>query len=190
MRGMWTKRSTTIPSVLRGTSFDIYFPSTGTGKKILMRCCFQPISCLLPLFWSEILNPWLDKRILQYDIDEMLYNAISPFQHIQIAHSKTYGNMLILDGDPSKNPFAYTQTFFSKLYRFVISGRSCRIRSDLHWINNETRSGSLWGKGNSSFGRRRRRTASRAFEGESEASNHDWGRKIKISFVTRVQVPN
>lgn len=38
-----------------------------------------------------------DERIIEYDIDSLVYEARSPFQKIQILHSKTLGNMLILD---------------------------------------------------------------------------------------------
>lgn len=39
----------------------------------------------------------LDDRILEYDIDKVLYEGTSPFQKIQIVHSKSLGNMLVLD---------------------------------------------------------------------------------------------
>lgn len=43
-----------------------------------------------------------DERIIEYDIDTLVYEARSPFQKIQIMHSKTLGNMLILDELQSK----------------------------------------------------------------------------------------
>lgn len=43
-----------------------------------------------------------DERIIEYDIDSLVYEARSPFQKIQILHSKTLGNMLILDELQSK----------------------------------------------------------------------------------------
>lgn len=39
----------------------------------------------------------LDERILEYDIDKVLFDGRSPFQKVQIVHSKSLGNMLVLD---------------------------------------------------------------------------------------------
>lgn len=39
----------------------------------------------------------LDERILEYDIDTVLFDKRSPFQKVQIVHSKSLGNMLVLD---------------------------------------------------------------------------------------------
>lgn len=43
-----------------------------------------------------------DERIIEYDIDKVVFEARSPFQKIQIMHSKTLGNMLLLDELQSK----------------------------------------------------------------------------------------
>lgn len=42
-------------------------------------------------------NMITDERLLEYDIDSVVYENTSPFQKIQIVHSKTLGNMLVLD---------------------------------------------------------------------------------------------
>lgn len=47
-------------------------------------------------------NSSSDERIIEYDIDKVVYEARSPFQKIQIMHSKTLGNMLLLDELQSK----------------------------------------------------------------------------------------
>lgn len=39
---------------------------------------------------------------MEYDIDEVIYDNRSAFQHIQILHSNTFGNMLVLDDLQSK----------------------------------------------------------------------------------------
>jgi len=39
---------------------------------------------------------------MEYDIDQVIYDDRSPFQHIQILHSNTFGNMLVLDDLQSK----------------------------------------------------------------------------------------
>lgn len=51
---------------------------------------------------EKIVVIFVDERIIEYDIDSLLYEARSPFQKIQIMHSKTLGNMLILDELQSK----------------------------------------------------------------------------------------
>lgn len=38
-----------------------------------------------------------DERVIEYDIDKVLYDKRSDFQKIQIVHSKSLGNMLVLD---------------------------------------------------------------------------------------------
>lgn len=44
-----------------------------------------------------------DDRILEYDIDKVLFDSNSPFQKVQIVHSKSLGNMLVLDELQSKH---------------------------------------------------------------------------------------
>lgn len=46
--------------------------------------------------------PTADGRLVEYDIDEVIYDEDSPFQNIKILHSKQFGNILILSGDVSK----------------------------------------------------------------------------------------
>lgn len=43
-----------------------------------------------------------DERILEYDIDKVLFDGRSSFQKVQIVHSKSLGNMLVLDELQSK----------------------------------------------------------------------------------------
>ena len=45
---------------------------------------------------------FLDERILEYDIDKVLFEEKSPYQKIQIVHSKSLGNLLVLDELQSK----------------------------------------------------------------------------------------
>lgn len=44
----------------------------------------------------------LDERLLEYDIDGVLFDEQSLFQRVQIVHSKSLGNMLVLDDLQSK----------------------------------------------------------------------------------------
>lgn len=52
-----------------------------------------------------------DERLLEYDIDSVLFDEISPFQRVQIVHSKILGNMLVLDDLQS-------ETFNINIYLF------------------------------------------------------------------------
>lgn len=46
--------------------------------------------------------PTADGRLMEYDIDEVVYEKESAYQNIKILHSLQFGNMLILNGDVSK----------------------------------------------------------------------------------------
>lgn len=46
--------------------------------------------------------PTADGRLVEYDIDEVVYDEDSPYQNIKILHSKQFGNILILSGDVSE----------------------------------------------------------------------------------------
>lgn len=50
-----------------------------------------------------MIKSFADERILEYDIDEVLFDQRSPFQKVQIVHSKSLGNMLVLDELQSKS---------------------------------------------------------------------------------------
>lgn len=43
-----------------------------------------------------------DERLLEYDIDKLVFEARSPYQKVQIVHSKSLGNLLVLDELQSK----------------------------------------------------------------------------------------
>uniref|UniRef100_A0A1B6DKE3 PABS domain-containing protein n=2 Tax=Clastoptera arizonana TaxID=38151 RepID=A0A1B6DKE3_9HEMI len=57
-----------------------------------------------------------DERILEYDIDAVLLEEMSPYQKIQIVHSKSLGNMLVLDGlqNLSEKDLIYTETLMQR----------------------------------------------------------------------------
>ncbi|XP_068149750.1 spermine synthase isoform X1 [Drosophila tropicalis] len=57
-----------------------------------------------------------DERIIEYDIDTLVYETRSPFQKIQIMHSKTLGNMLILDElqNIAESDLIYTETLMGR----------------------------------------------------------------------------
>ncbi|GAB6026287.1 hypothetical protein CHUAL_012494 [Chamberlinius hualienensis] len=53
-----------------------------------------------------------DERLLEYDFDEVLYEAQSPYQKITILHSVSFGNFLMLDDlqNLAESDLVYTQT--------------------------------------------------------------------------------
>ncbi|EDW40268.1 GL25003 [Drosophila persimilis] len=57
-----------------------------------------------------------DERIIEYDIDKLVYEVRSPFQKIQILHSKTLGNMLLLDElqNIAESDLIYTETLMGR----------------------------------------------------------------------------
>ncbi|XP_026328356.1 spermine synthase isoform X2 [Hyposmocoma kahamanoa] len=60
--------------------------------------------------------PTSDERLLEYDIDGVLFDEQSPFQRVQIVHSKTLGNMLVLDDlqNISEADLVYTETLMKR----------------------------------------------------------------------------
>ncbi|KAG5310235.1 SPSY synthase, partial [Acromyrmex insinuator] len=46
-----------------------------------------------------------DERLLEYDIDKLVFEARSPYQKVQIVHSKSLGNLLVLDELQSKSHY-------------------------------------------------------------------------------------
>ena len=62
-----------------------------------------------------------DERILEYDIDKVLYEEKSPYQKILIVHSQSLGNLLVLDGLQSKFSFiTYVYMFYQCSFISVI----------------------------------------------------------------------
>ncbi|ODM94515.1 Spermine synthase [Orchesella cincta] len=57
-----------------------------------------------------------DERLTEYDIDGKVVDVRSEFQHIEIVHSKTFGNMLVLDGLPNLalSDLVYTESIMCR----------------------------------------------------------------------------
>uniref|UniRef100_A0A8B9JES8 Spermine synthase n=1 Tax=Astyanax mexicanus TaxID=7994 RepID=A0A8B9JES8_ASTMX len=55
--------------------------------------------------------PTADGRLVEYDIDEIVYEKESEYQNIKILHSQQFGNILILNGDVNlaESDLPYTQ---------------------------------------------------------------------------------
>uniref|UniRef100_U5EQP4 Putative spermidine synthase n=1 Tax=Corethrella appendiculata TaxID=1370023 RepID=U5EQP4_9DIPT len=60
--------------------------------------------------------PTADERIIEYDIDKVLFDKRSEFQKIQIVHSKSLGNMLVLDElqNIAEADLIYTETLMQR----------------------------------------------------------------------------
>ncbi|XP_066990968.2 spermine synthase [Anabrus simplex] len=60
--------------------------------------------------------PTADERILEYDIDKVLYNEKSKYQKILIVHSRSLGNLLVLDDlqNMSESDLIYTETLMQR----------------------------------------------------------------------------
>ncbi|XP_065085773.1 spermine synthase isoform X2 [Ochlerotatus camptorhynchus] len=60
--------------------------------------------------------PTADERVIEYDIDKVLYDKRSEFQKIQIVHSKSLGHMLVLDElqNIAEADLIYTETLMRR----------------------------------------------------------------------------
>jgi len=60
--------------------------------------------------------PSADERIIEYDIDKVVYDKRSEFQKIQIVHSKSLGHMLVLDElqNIAEADLIYTETLMQR----------------------------------------------------------------------------
>lgn len=59
-----------------------------------------------------------DERLLEYDIDKLVFEARSPYQKVQIVHSKSLGNLLVLDELQSKRHVIILSTIYDLLKIF------------------------------------------------------------------------
>ncbi|KAK7864487.1 hypothetical protein R5R35_003106 [Gryllus longicercus] len=114
-------RSKAFPPVKRGAALDVYLTTSvrklentirdkvkGTGSQALP--AITRGSVLKKYF------PTADERILEYDIDNVLYDERSEFQKILIVHSKSLGNLLVLDDlqNLSESDLIYTETLMQR----------------------------------------------------------------------------
>ncbi|XP_065173052.1 spermine synthase isoform X1 [Atheta coriaria] len=74
---------------------------------------------LPPVKRGALLDVYLtssDERLLEYDIDGVIFEERTPFQKVQIVHSKSLGNMLVLDDlqNISESDLIYTETLMAR----------------------------------------------------------------------------
>ncbi|XP_034104008.1 spermine synthase isoform X1 [Drosophila nasuta] len=97
LNALWGQK---LPTLKRG---DVarYFPSS---------------ACMYTFSSPKVIASMQNERIIEYDIDTLVYEARSPFQKIQIMHSKTLGNMLILDElqNIAESDLIYTETLMGR----------------------------------------------------------------------------
>lgn len=57
-----------------------------------------------------------DERLLEYDVDHVVADVRSPFQHIQILHTINFGNLLVLDDlqNLAESDLVYTETLIQR----------------------------------------------------------------------------
>lgn len=58
-------------------------------------CC----DCVLPRWYHEVNSQW-PGIACSIECEEILHDERSKYQHVQVFKSKTFGNVLILDGEP------------------------------------------------------------------------------------------
>uniref|UniRef100_A0A8C2N2I0 PABS domain-containing protein n=1 Tax=Cricetulus griseus TaxID=10029 RepID=A0A8C2N2I0_CRIGR len=69
------------------------------------------VKCLPPIVQGGAIGrywPTADGRLVEHDIDEVVYDEDSPYQNIKILHSKQLGHILILSGDVNLAEKDYT----------------------------------------------------------------------------------
>lgn len=63
-------------------------------------CNVNVVKVLPAIKRAPALNPYFtssDDRILEYDVDSVLFSEKTPFQKVDVVHTKSFGNMLVLD---------------------------------------------------------------------------------------------
>nr|CAD7402321.1 unnamed protein product [Timema poppensis] len=76
---------------------------TGTSNLVLATICLKK-------------HGNIDERLLEYDIDKVVYEQRSQFQKILIVHSRSLGNLLLLDDlqNLSESDLIYTETLMQR----------------------------------------------------------------------------
>ncbi|KAK6641817.1 hypothetical protein RUM44_013534 [Polyplax serrata] len=102
-------RSKHLPPIKRGAAIDVYLTTSGS--------MLTPTTCYALSLgeFSDASEPF-NERILEYDIDKVVFEETSPYQKIQIVHSKSLGNLLLLDElqNMSESDLIYTETLMQR----------------------------------------------------------------------------
>lgn len=136
--------------------------------------------------------PLADGRLVEYDIDQVVFDEESAYQDIKIMHSKQFGNILILNGDVSEWNTAHFITSSQKICRtysrtatipmvllpvssslnLFCRGRPGGERHRLHQRHHGQRERELRWQGGPGSRRRRRRHSGRGGEAEAKDDHH------------------
>ncbi|KAG7202370.1 hypothetical protein KM043_018694 [Ampulex compressa] len=103
-----SQRSKRLPPLTRELETALQAAATATRSHTL-----APIKRGGPF---ERYFPTADERLLEYDIDKLVFEARSPYQKVQIVHSKSLGNLLVLDElqNMSEADLIYTETLMQR----------------------------------------------------------------------------
>ncbi|KAF2368164.1 Spermidine synthase tetramerization domain [Trinorchestia longiramus] len=87
--------------------------------RIVKTCGASTAKVLAGIKRAPPLNPYYtssDDRLLEYDIDEVKFSEVTPFQKVEILHSKSFGNILVLDNlqNLAESDLAYTHGLMNK----------------------------------------------------------------------------
>uniref|UniRef100_A0A2P2I435 Spermine synthase-like n=1 Tax=Hirondellea gigas TaxID=1518452 RepID=A0A2P2I435_9CRUS len=88
-------------------------------KRIVEKCGALRAKVLPAIKRLPEINPYYissDDRLLEYDVDKVVFSEETPFQKVEIVHSKSYGNILILDNlqNLAESDLSYTHGLMNK----------------------------------------------------------------------------
>ena len=92
-------------------------------QRILAECGAKVAKVLPAIKRCPPINPYYsssDDRILEYDVDKIVFSEKTPFQTVEIIHTKSFGNILVLDNLQSKMPLS-----IKKAVEFLYVAMSC-----------------------------------------------------------------
>ncbi|GBP45053.1 Spermine synthase [Eumeta japonica] len=101
----WGHMESTSFQIIKELSKSVHLVESSECTKLLESSVRMSLDCerikLLPTikrgYKYDVYLTSSDERLLEYDIDGVLFDEQSPFQRVQVVHSKTLGNMLVLD---------------------------------------------------------------------------------------------
>uniref|UniRef100_A0A182RX25 PABS domain-containing protein n=1 Tax=Anopheles funestus TaxID=62324 RepID=A0A182RX25_ANOFN len=108
-------RSKHLPPIKRGSSVD---QIRELENNLVQKLKLNHGQSLPPLQRGPLTRyfPTADERVIEYDIDRVLFDKRSEFQKIQIVHSRSLGNMLVLDElqNIAEADLIYTETLMCR----------------------------------------------------------------------------
>ncbi|OWR45630.1 spermine synthase [Danaus plexippus plexippus] len=104
-----------MPTIKRGYKYDSTKLLESQLQKYITVIKSQPYPSIKRCLFSKYYTT-SDERLLEYDIDGVVFDERSPFQRVQVVHSRTFGNMLVLDDlqNISEADLIYTETLMQR----------------------------------------------------------------------------